>query len=135
MRDMIIVHCSDTPPRMDIGATEIRRWHVTERGWSDIGYHLVIKRDGSFDNGRPLDINGAHALGFNHRSIGICLIGGKGEKGGAEANFTLDQYESLKHVVKYLKSLYPIETVLGHRDLPGVTKECPCFNVIELLGE
>lgn len=135
MRDMIIVHCSSTLPHMDIGVKEIKHWHVNERGWSDIGYHLVIKRDGSFENGRPLDINGAHAKGYNHRSIGICLVGGMKSKDEYEANFTLAQYDSLKHAVKYLKSVYPIEVVLGHRDLPGVTKTCPCFNVAELLGE
>ena len=135
MRDMIIIHCSDTTPKMDIGAKEIKHWHVNENGWDDIGYHLVIKRDGSYEQGRPFDINGAHAFGFNHRSIGVCMVGGRNHSGGPEANFTLDQYESLKYIVKYLKSLYPIEMVLGHRDLPGVTKACPCFNVIELLGE
>ena len=82
--DHIIVHCSYTPPSMDIGAETIREWHTLPkpkgRGWSDIGYHWVIRRNGTVEAGRSEERAGAHAKGYNQDSIGICLIGGKSEK-------------------------------------------------------
>ena len=135
--DTIVVHCADTPPRMDIGANEIRRWHVVDNGWSDIGYHYVIRRNGDIEDGRPVDIVGAHARGHNQNSIGICLVGGKAEDdryGIAEANFTHRQYFALDTLINDLLVQHPIHSVVGHRDLdPG--KECPCFNVKEFVGE
>lgn len=131
----IIIHCSATPSDMDIGADEIRKWHK-DRGWRDIGYNYVIRRDGTLELGRDLDGDGnvdeevgAHARGFNSTSIGICLIGGLSSKGEGEANFTYQQYKQLHELVFVLDIKYNIEKVMGHRDLPGVSKECPCFDV------
>lgn len=101
--DSIIIHCAYTPPGMDIGATEIRRWHVEERGWKDIGYHYVVRRDGDVEPGRDLDGDGdvveevgAHAAGHNAHSIGICLVGGRAEDDQApDCNFTPAQWSSL----------------------------------------
>ena len=107
--DYIIVHCSDTPKEMDIGADTIRRWHVEENGWSDIGYHFVIKRDGTVENGRGQDDTGAHARGYNDKSIGICMVGGK-----PNANFTAAQWVSLEDLVKNLWLEYPLAEVVGH---------------------
>ena len=42
----VVVHCADTPADMDVGAADIRRWHVDERGWDDVGYHWIIRRSG-----------------------------------------------------------------------------------------
>ena len=53
--DTVVIHCADTPEDMDIGAEKIREWHTKERGWDDIGYHWVIRRDGTLDPGRPID--------------------------------------------------------------------------------
>ena len=141
MKDMIVVHCSATPPKMDIGANEIRGWHVNGNGWRDIGYNYVIRRDGSLENGRdlnkdgdPRDETGAHARGFNARSIGICLVGGTGEKGEPEANFTINQFLALDNIVRILmRDNKDITSVVGHRDIDP-KKDCPCFNVQELLG-
>src|SRR3546814_3669760 len=74
--ETIILHCSYTPPSMDIGAAVIKGWHVDGNGWTDIGYHFVLRRNGAVEEGRPLDVVGAHAKNFNGRSIGICLVGG-----------------------------------------------------------
>src|SRR3546814_13006463 len=70
--ETIILHCSYTPPSMDIGAAVIKGWHVDGNGWTDIGYHFVLRRNGAVEEGRPLDVVGAHAKNFNGRSIGIC---------------------------------------------------------------
>ncbi len=129
---MVVVHCSATPPGMDIGAKEIDRWHrETPRNWSQIGYHFVIRRDGTLETGRPLSITGAHARGYNKRSIGVCLVGGvNDEDGDSEGNFEVGQFDTLRTLLMTLHARYEGLTILGHRDLPGVTKDCPCFDVI-----
>lgn len=131
--EYIVVHCSATTPSMDIGAHEIRRWHTEERGWSDIGYHLVCRRDGTVEAGRPIERPGAHVKGYNHSSIGVCWVGGVSESGQAEDNRTADQSLALFQEIERLRELYPEAKVLGHRDFPGVTKACPCFDVKDWL--
>lgn len=141
MRDIksIIVHCSDTYPDMDIGAEEIREWHVKGNGWAGIGYNYIIRRDGTLENGRDLDGDGnveeevgAHAYGFNANSIGICMVGGKGRKdGGPEANFTMAQYHTLVQLLNKLGAKYGNPELLGHRDVSY--KSCPSFNVQALM--
>ena len=131
----IVVHCADTYATMDIGAADIRKWHVDERGWSDIGYHKVIRRDGTVEAGRDMDVSGAHAAGYNSVSVGVCLVGGRGENDEAENNFTPQQFESLAEVLDELCGRYPDAEVLGHRDLPDVQKECPAFDVRGWMSE
>lgn len=120
---------------MDIGAAMIREWHL-ERGFSDIGYHFVIWRDGYIEEGRPISRIGAHAKGHNSDSIGICLVGGIDEEGKPDSNFTCKQYGALCTLVDELVNdpNLNINQVLGHRDLPGVKKACPSFNAIQLFG-
>ena len=78
----IILHCSATRPnwmansKTSAKVAEIRRWHVRDRGWSDIGYHFLIDRDGTVAKGRPLERTGSHTQGHNTGTIGICLLGG-----------------------------------------------------------
>lgn len=131
--DFIVVHCSATKPTQDIGAAEIRRWHVEDREFSDIGYNQVIRRSGAIELGRPLHLAGAHAKGFNAVSVSVCLVGGINPNGRPENNFTDDQFESLHKTLEYWSCIYPAATILGHRDLPDVTKDCPCFDVREWL--
>lgn len=127
----LVVHCSATPAHMDIGVEEIRRWH-REKGWFDVGYHFVIRRDGTIEYGRATDVPGAHARGFNHRSIGICLVGGtKADKKTPEQNFTIKQYNALRDLLPELRLQFPWAEVIGHRDLPNVNKACPSFDVRE----
>lgn len=128
--DKIIIHCSATPPDMDIGVDEIDQWHK-QRGWDGCGYHLIIRRDGTIEQGRKLGTMGAHARGFNH-CPGICMIGGVDCAGKPSSNFTIDQYVGLDDMLWELKAnplIADNAEVLGHCDLPNVTKKCPCFNV------
>ena len=124
----IIVHCSATEAHQDIKADDVRRWHK-KRGFSDIGYHFFIRRDGVIEAGRPTDQVGAHTKGHNQNSVGICLAGGIGFDGMPLANYTRAQYDSLSSLVEMLKDRYRIDDVLGHRDFEGVSKACPCFDV------
>lgn len=130
----IVVHCSATPPKMDIGVKEIDLWH-RQRGFARIGYHAVIRRDGQLEQGRPLTMPGAHAQGFNLVSWGICLVGGvdrAGADGKAVANYTPEQLETLATVLQGMTALAENATVLGHCDLPSPharLKACPSFDV------
>lgn len=126
--DHLVVHCSATPPTADIGRKEIDRWH-RERGWLMIGYHFVIRRDGTVETGRLVERVGAHVEGHNKHSIGICLVGGIDAKGKPENNFTHEQFKALRELLFGLLSYCPEATVLGHRDFPGVAKACPSFDV------
>jgi N-acetylmuramoyl-L-alanine amidase len=124
----IVIHCSATPPKLDVGAKDIRQWH-RQKGWIDIGYHKVIRRDGSVEDGRPLDVVGAHVEGHNSTSIGICLVGGVDEKNQPQDNFTPAQWDALAALLSDLVKAYPGCTIQGHRDFPGVKKACPSFDV------
>jgi len=118
----IIIHCSDTPPGMDIGAREITKWHK-EKGWRTIGYNSVIKRNGLIETGREYEDVGAHVRGKNDVSHGVCVIGGRHGK----ADFTLLQWKALEAHVQDLVKLYPDAEVVGHNKFSS--KECPSFNV------
>lgn len=124
----IVVHCAASLPHQDIGAAEIREWHLG-RGFSDIGYHFVIRLDGETEAGRKLNEVGAHAQGHNADSIGICLVGGLDKNGKASNTFSREQFATLAQLIGELRDIYPKAEVLGHRDLPNVKKDCPCFDV------
>lgn len=130
--DYIVIHCSATMPSMDIGVEEIRRWHVKGNGWRDVGYHRIIRRDGTVEQGRDLKTIGAHVKGFNNHSIGICWVGGLNEETKqAEDNRTKEQKISLRQEVSRLLEAFPDAVLMGHNDFPNVNKDCPCFDVCE----
>ena len=122
----IIIHCSATPPDMDIGRSEIDRWHK-QRGWSGIGYHFVIRRDGGIETGRPVSRMGAHTKGHNRDSIGVCWIGGVDAQNKPEDNRTQEQRHAMGDLVSELRRQYPQAQVHGHRDF--ARKACPSFVV------
>lgn len=122
----IIIHCSDTPFNKDFSAYSIDCWH-RERGFKCIGYHYVIRLDGTIENGRSESVFGAHCLGHNSKSIGICYIGGRLENGKHGDSRTLAQKISLRNLLRELHAKYPDAKVYGHRDFSN--KECPCFDV------
>ena len=130
--DKIIIHCTATKPSMDVGAYEIDRWH-RQRGWLQIGYTLVIKRDGLIEAGRPLNVVGAHAKGHNSTSVSIALAGGVDEDNKPEDNFTEAQHASLKTALTFLRAMYPKAKVIGHNEVS--TKACPSFDVQQYLKE
>ena len=138
--NLIVVHCSATRPTMDIGATEIRKWHLA-RNFSDIGYHNIVRRSGVLEHGRDLFLAGAHARGYNSNSIAICMVGGVDNNGKAENNFNDLQFSTLSGYLDTMTEVFPGSKVVGHRDLSvdlnedGVItpdeymKQCPCFDV------
>lgn len=125
----IIVHCSATPEGRDVGVDEIRRWHVEDRNYSDIGYHWVVTLNGTLEEGRPEYRNGAHAKGFNKNSIGVCYVGGVDENLDPKDTRTEGQKETLRCILEDLKDRYPQAQIIGHRDVSS--KACPSFDARE----
>jgi N-acetyl-anhydromuramyl-L-alanine amidase AmpD len=125
----IIIHCAYTTPSMDVGVNEITRWHVQDRGFSDIGYHFVIRRDGTIETGRDVNEPGAHAKGHNANSLGVCLVGGMSADGKPDSNYTREQWDALRALVEALVDMHGVKEVVGHRDVSN--KPCPCFDVKE----
>lgn len=136
----IIVHCSATPEGKDYTVDDIRRWHK-QRGYSDVGYHYIVYRNGILAQGRDVNIIGAHASGHNAHSIGICYIGGmNAENTRPEDTRTLRQKARLLSLLVDLRKLYPNARIIGHRDLSedkngnGIIepsewmKACPSFD-------
>lgn len=134
----LIIHCAATPNGRVHDVYDIDRWHRQagfrrtqawrarqNDGLGHIGYHFVIYLNGAVATGRHLDEIGAHARGFNAKSIGACLIG--------TDRFSLNQWHSLRAGVLALRDLYPALRILGHRDLPNVNKTCPGFDVASWL--
>ncbi len=127
--DYIVVHCSATKPTADVGAEEIREWHVKDNHWLDIGYHYVVRRDGSVELGRPSWAVGSGVAGHNSNTIHICLVGGVDNDGSPEDNFTPRQKAALAFLIANIKThINPKADVCGHRDFPGVKKACPSFD-------
>ena len=122
----LIIHCSATKEGKDFDVETIRDWHVNGNGWSDIGYHYIIKLDGTIQEGRKENRIGAHAKGNNRHSIGICYIGGLDSDLEPKDTRTEKQKESLIKLLNELKDRYPKSTVYGHNDFSS--KACPCFN-------
>ena len=122
----LIVHCAATKPSMNWGVREIRQSHK-ERGFLDIGYHFVIKRDGTLETGRDVMQVGAHTVGQNETSVGICLVGGVDDKMQPQANFTPQQMDTLRGLLKDLQAKFPGVAIKGHRDFAA--KACPSFEV------
>lgn len=134
--DLIVLHASATFPSMDVGAEWIDRIH-RERGFKKIGYHYVIKRDGTIEKGREEWEIGAHALGWNKDSLGVCLIGGlkEGTK-QSENNFTQAQWDALYELLTKLHTKYPDADIKGHNELPNHTSRgCPCFDSKSYVAE
>jgi N-acetylmuramoyl-L-alanine amidase len=126
----VVMHCSATKPHQNIGVKEIRNWHVAGNGWRDVGYHVVVRRDGSAEKGRPIyEAPAANGAGNNMNTVAICWVGGIDDKGYPEDNRTDEQKKTLMSLKKILDVVLDNPEYLGHRDLPNVNKACPCFDV------
>lgn len=131
----VIVHASATKPAWKANqpfadqVKEIRRWHVAENGWRDIGYHWLISRRGEIARGRLETQIGAHVAGHNAGTIGICLIGGWGSRAGDQPSqhFTAEQLDELYRLIREIQVRADVTlTVSGHNRYDN--KACPGFN-------
>lgn len=131
--DLILVHCTDTPEGKDYSVADIRSWHTAKppkgNGWSDIAYHYIIHPDGTIENGRDVDIAGAHCEGWNLHSIGVCYIGGRSKDGKPNRDTrTEPQKIALRNLLMDLRKLYPNAEISGHRNYDKKGKTCPNFD-------
>ena len=126
---LIVIHCSAVRPGQQSSAKKINDWHHDRGFQNGIGYHFVVRRDGSIELGRPLEMIGAHVVGHNRHSIGICYEGGLNSAGEPEDTRTPEQKVTLRKLLEELHRKFPKALIVGHRDLnPG--KKCPCYDVI-----
>ncbi|MDR2147714.1 MAG: N-acetylmuramoyl-L-alanine amidase [Tannerella sp.] len=124
--DKIIIHCAATGEGQPFTAKDIDSWHKRQ-GWKGIGYHYVILLDGTVETGRPESETGAHTVGQNPHSIGICYIGGLDSAGKPKDTRTDAQKAAMHKLVAGLLKKYPGATVHGHNEFAN--KACPCFDV------
>lgn len=128
----LIIHCTATPEGKDYTVADIKRWHTLPvskggRGWSDIGYHYIIYRDGSVHEGRNVNVSGAHCTGHNSHSIGIVYVGGMDAQNKQPKDTRTEaQKTALLCLLLDLRKLYPKASIRGHRDFAA--KDCPSFD-------
>ncbi|MDE7355357.1 MAG: N-acetylmuramoyl-L-alanine amidase [Rikenellaceae bacterium] len=129
--EFIIIHCSATKEGADFSASDIDRWHRA-RGFRCIGYHYVVRLDGSYQRGRQDREFGAHCpqKSMNRRSVSICYIGGLDDKGNPKDTRTVAQKATIISLIRTLRARYGNLPVIGHRDVEGVAKACPCFDAV-----
>lgn len=125
--DRIVIHHSASD--RSVSAEEIRGWHLA-RGFSDIGYHVVIEERGNAVPGRSFEIAGAHARGFNDTSIGICVVG---DNTNPYRKWNERQVSTLRTLVAVIVATSRDIEILGHRDLPGTATLCPGLDIRELI--
>ena len=126
--DLIVIHCSATRSNRSYSVTQLIRDHARRFGFT--GYHYYITRDGQTYQTRHENLVGAHARGYNQHSLGVCYEGGLDERGKPADTRTPRQKRALLKLLKKLKAAHPGARILGHRDLPDVHKDCPCFDAI-----
>ena len=124
---MIVIHCSAVRPDQTSSAAQIDSWHRKDNHWKlGIGYHYVIRRDGTIESGRPEWMVGAHCKNHNAHSIGVCYEGGLDIRGQPDDTRTENQKAAMRWLLRQLHRSYPKAVILGHHDL-NPQKDCPCI--------
>ena len=123
---LIVIHCSAVKPDQMSSAAQIDTWH-RDRGFHlGIGYHYVIRRDGTIEPGRPEWLIGAHCVNHNAHSIGVCYEGGLDIRGQPADTRTAEQKAAMRQLLEDLHRRYPRAVIVGHHDL-NPHKACPCI--------
>ena len=124
---MLIIHCSAVRPDQQSSAAQIDTWHRRDNHWKfGIGYHYVIRRNGTIEPGRPEWMVGAHCKNHNAHSIGICYEGGLNIRGQPDDTRTEAQKAAMRRLLEELHQRYPRAIIIGHHDLNPL-KDCPCI--------
>ena len=129
--DYIVLHCTATPPEAKV--ENIVRYWKQQLGWTNPGYHYIIKRDGEIVQLLDEELVSNGVKYFNHNSVHVSYIGGIDHNNVPLDNRTDEQKKSMWEKVKELKKKYPNAIVQGHRDFPKVIKACPSFDVKQWL--
>lgn len=125
--NLVVIHCSDSDVPAHDNIETIRKWHVEENGWREVGYQYFVDKAGVVHPGRSEDESGSHVKGYNSRSIGICLSG--------RHEFTPAQFKSLEILLIDICGRYDLEKkdIVGHCDLDK-KKTCPNLDLHKLLA-
>ena len=122
----LVVHCSAS--RCNRPFTVERLIETGRQRFGQPSYHYYVRRNGNVVPILPESVQGVHAVGYNHCSIAVCYEGGLDENGKAADTRTELQKASLYELLKQLRRDYPQARIIGHRELPNVRKDCPCFD-------
>ena len=122
---LLVVHCSATRCDRNFTVESLKNTGIERFGQPS--YHWYVRRNGNLFPILPENVRGAHAAGYNHCSIGICYEGGIDPQGRKTDTRTPQQKATLTELLKSLRRDYPKARIIGHRELPGVKKDCPCF--------
>ena len=125
----LVVHCSAS--RCNRPFTVERLIETGRQRFGQASYHYYVRRNGNVVPILPESVQGVHAVGYNHCSIAVCYEGGLDENGKAADTRTELQKASLYELLKQLRRDYPQARIIGHRELPHVAKDCPCFSCAE----
>ena len=125
----LVVHCSAS--RCNRPFTVERLIETGRQRFGQPSYHYYVRRNGNVVPILPESVQGVHAVGYNHCSIAVCYEGGLDENGKAADTRTKLQKASLYELLKQLRRDYPQARIIGHRELPHVAKDCPCFSCAE----
>ena len=123
---LIVIHCSAVKPDQQSSVAQIDTWHHNRGYKFGVGYHYVIRRDGSIEAGRPEWMVGAHCVNHNKYSIGVCYEGGLDARGQPADTRTAAQKATLRQLLTDLHRRYPRAVIVGHHDL-NPQKDCPCI--------
>lgn len=133
-----IIHWTGTFLNQDIGSDWVHDAHI-QRGFAGCGYHVIIRRDGTLQRGRPMDLEGAHDINNNRTFLGFSFVGGLNEysnnatkpywKYASEKSFTREQYVAFEKLMKVFLKVFPYAQVQGHYATSNDGKQDPGFDV------
>jgi N-acetyl-anhydromuramyl-L-alanine amidase AmpD len=123
----LTIHCAATPEGRNVKAETVEAWDVAR--FNQPSYHWIVELDGHCHRSLQDDVRGAHTGGHNTGNIGICYVGGCDKGMHAKDTRTPQQRAALLQLVTDYQAKYPGITIRGHRDWPGVKKDCPSFDV------
>ena len=139
----LVLHCTATPEGREVSSKEIRHWHTDPvkkggRGWKQVGYTDLFHLDGTVErlvkNNEDAEVdpwevtNGA--AGYNPVSRHVVYAGGLAKDGKTAKDMrTAAQLKAMTDYVRNFHERFPQIKIVGHRDLPGVNKACPSFDV------
>lgn len=134
----VVVHATDTTRDMNVDYDVLFQWDVFKRGFTDVGYHFIIKRDGALQVCRPISRKGAHTFNnHNQYSIGIAFAGGKlgnrKQKSSkrSDRSFTDEQFNTFDAFMQAFYTVIPGGQAWGHNDIDVTRRSDPHFNVPE----
>ena len=122
---LLVIHCTSSKCNLPLSVENLIA--CGEAKYGQCSYHYYVRLNGAIIPLLPESVQGMHAKRYNHCSLGIVYEGGLNEKGKAADTRTEAQKHALYELLKDLTEAYPDARIIGHRELPHVAKDCPCY--------